>query len=367
MPILTIECYNRRTADRIDELLRDMTDDVVRLASGEYCLADDAQWVESARGYYHTDDCSCCDRCGDSYLADSSEEVLTEDGHRYCCEDCAERDDYIYCDAAGGWVTAEEAAEYASDLADYSTRTPHDAHDSASEDHPWRVGLEIEKEDGRYLEGLHGSLPYGWLAKRDGSLNDDGYEIVSPALNLSRVYAPGYADRHDLATVFDQVGSALDGNTSERCGGHIHLSRYGWSGEDLAARMADRWSLLYALYAPRLRSSYAKPKKLPDTISHDRFRAINVLPDRVELRLISRVRDREQLIWRVTLLAIICAIDDRPMAEQLADDASLVRQHLAAVYSPEQIARRITLFERFAKWREIPSLPPSAEIADYIR
>ena len=44
------------------------------------------------------DDFSCCEHCGTWYYTrDNDEGIYTEDGYYYCCESCAERDDYVCC------------------------------------------------------------------------------------------------------------------------------------------------------------------------------------------------------------------------------------------------------------------------------
>lgn len=48
-----------------------------------------------------------CERCGDGFNSDDWDWIETEDGHYYCCYECAENDGYVQCEG-GYWYPEDE-------------------------------------------------------------------------------------------------------------------------------------------------------------------------------------------------------------------------------------------------------------------
>ena len=93
-----------------------------------------------------------CDRC-DTGFSEYSDYILTDDGHRYCCAECAERDGYVYTFDTNEWVY-EDNVYYDNYVQDYF----QDDYDM------------VETEDGHVYH-----TPYN--AERDGYIFTDDTEV----------------------------------------------------------------------------------------------------------------------------------------------------------------------------------------------
>lgn len=138
------------------------------------------------------------------------------------------------------------------------------------------IGMEIE------CEGINSSYGYsidkiipGWKGKRDGSL-EDGVEVVSPILTNSE------SDTKDIYTVCKALKN-IGQESTERCGGHIHIGANYLKSKEAFANLIELWSnneeiffLLSNKEGEITRESvatYAPPlsKKIKEEIDSNRF------------------------------------------------------------------------------------------------
>lgn len=163
------------------------------------------------------------------------------------------------------------------------------------------VGLEIEKEDQEILESLEISeflarCPQ-WKKERDGSLDcDSGYELISPMMQLNvpeimrHVKNSGTLVRH------------INADYSDDCGGHINLSDESRSAWELFDDIAGYLPLLCALYPSRVHKSFCQAKPKHRMVQeNEKYQAIKIHRDRVEIRIFPAVKNLNTLEFRLKL------------------------------------------------------------------
>jgi hypothetical protein len=210
------------------------------------------------------------------------------------------------------------------------------------------IGFEVEKEDDDVKHGINHvkfRKATGWDKERDGSLNDNGYEIVSPTYDL-------YDNRFDEDLRNDVLREHINAEYSRRCGGHIHLGAVGMRGTTFFDRIAPWLPLIYAVYVGRINGEHCKVKK-NDSIkySSDKYQSVRLFDDHIELRIPSAVSDVENLIWRRDLLRIICDnLDATPLriVGMLTDKRSKLHKHMSKVYSEARMLEKFRLYVYFA-------------------
>lgn len=214
------------------------------------------------------------------------------------------------------------------------------------------VGFEIEKEDRDVLTSVdidefENSTDGYWRKEKDGSLDEYcGYELISPTFEF------------DIPKIFKLIESNdllvqhINANYTTSCGGHIHLSEDGLSGEELFDKIKGYTPLLYALYHGRVDRNYCKGKKNDDLKSHDeKYQAIKIHHNRVEFRIISAVPTVKTLKWRCKLIEqILKSPTDDPIKAYYNVDTKFTKL-LKEVYSDEKLVelknRFITYTKRF--------------------
>jgi hypothetical protein len=211
------------------------------------------------------------------------------------------------------------------------------------------IGFEVEKEDESALKSYDAYTlleDTGWFKERDGSLDDDsGYELVSPIYDLM-------SDKlDDDIKSSPQLTELINSDYGRRCGGHIHIGN-GNSGATLFDKMSPWIPLIYSLYVGRIGGEYCKIKKNKDIKDdHDKYQAVRIFDNRIEIRIISAVPNVETLLWRRDLMRMIMNnLDWTPMKimNQLLDDKSELYALLHKQYTPSQIAVKARLYAYFA-------------------
>jgi len=210
------------------------------------------------------------------------------------------------------------------------------------------IGFEVEKEDDNVKHSINHvkfNKATGWDKERDGSLNEDGYEIVSPTYDL-------YDDRLDEDLRNDILREHINAEYSRRCGGHIHLGAVGMRGTTFFDRLAPWLPLIYAVYVGRINGEHCKVKK-NDNIKYstDKYQSVRLFDDHLELRIPSAVSDVENLVWRRDLLRIICNnLDATPLriVSMLTDKRSKLYKHMSNVYSEARMLEKFRLYVYFA-------------------
>lgn len=327
--------------DRIDQLLSAIEDE--RITADEFFNGD--YLYNRRQGYYssdkyretcggdiiHEDDASYCENCDDTLHSDDVYSVTT--GRRntqYWCEPCLDHEGYywyegerytsdalsdndlvIMCDGEVRHIDyaywSERYQEYRYESDDEYVRGYHDSDICQSpvtftKAPQYYVGLEIEKEDMDVLtsiciEDFEDMCP-DWRKEHDGSLDSSsGYELVSPPLEL----CPDKILEHISAnqTLVDHINAEY----SSRCGGHIHLSEEGLDGKSLFKKIKGYVPLLHAMYPNRVEQRYCKAKSCDDLVrGYEKHQSVNVMNDRIEIRIFSAVRDMTNMHWRLRLL-----------------------------------------------------------------
>lgn len=210
------------------------------------------------------------------------------------------------------------------------------------------IGFEVEKEDYDVKHSINHVKflkSTGWDKERDGSLNEDGYEIISPTYDL-------YDDRLDEDLRNDVLRQHINAEYSRRCGGHIHLGAVGMRGTTFFDRIAPWLPLIYAVYVGRINGEHCKVKK-NDNIKHssDKYQSVRLFDDHIELRIPSAVSDVENLLWRRDLLRIICDnLDATPLriVGMLNDKRSKLYKHMSKVYNESRMLEKFRLYVYFA-------------------
>ncbi len=214
-----------------------------------------------------------------------------------------------------------------------------------------RFGYEAEKEDykgKKVAEAYQGYqselLPYDFRAERDGSLGYNGFELISPVYNLN--------DDKYLDHLRDPVLSFLmHSDTTFRCGGHITISVKDWTPEDYGEKAAQILPLLYALYPKRAKTSgYSQFYNKDDF--RQRYNAINISADKMEIRLFAGIKTVKQLTWRVKLLRILFKIDVdkgyQAVYQSLLDMSCPLAKHIHLIYK-KKYGEKIMLTHAYHK------------------
>lgn len=221
-----------------------------------------------------------------------------------------------------------------------------------SRNSPLLTGWEIEKEDFQVKCSIRhrdftAELP-NFRKERDGSLNDDsGFEFITPPLELSAKGIEKYLKARPVAVA--HINAAY----SAKCGGHVHISRAGKSGLELFEEIRGYLPLLYALFPGRAdgnNSHYCRAKSARDLISdREKYQAVNILNNRIEIRIFGAVKGLENLVWRAGLLQKIFAAPCNNVAEFYSVHLPGLICHLRKVYStPEMLEKLIKRIEKYA-------------------
>ena len=253
---------------------------------------------------------------------------LVREGLNFCCESCFER-----------YNSRPES------LMPYYSENPN--MDTASTQHPYRIGVEVEKCDSHWMENrpVTTAKRAGWICVSDGSLNDYGFELVSPCWNLKRL-------DHVIENIMSM--EIIDAECDSSCGGHITVSKRGLTGEEFADEMSDFIPLLFAMYPKRLRCNWSagqKKKQLYE--SCEKYIAIRTKPQSVEFRIFPRIKHREQLINRLKFVAWGMKVDERrTVASELEDPKSWIVKYLSQFYDEQRLKDKKEMYYAFLRWYE---------------
>jgi len=293
------------------------SDDFVITGDGDVLDRDDAFWCEGNEEYYHNDDMvrayegrnemwysqSYVDNNGDfAYFDGDYYDDCARDRHDIVYvedTDCWDyRDNVYYHDEDGYYSYPDNREEYVRGYHNGSYRSMY-----FSKRPKYKIGFEIEKEDEDVrnsidIDTFEDVTDYKWRKEKDGSLCDDsGYELISPTFefNINKIF------EHIESN--DELVKHINAKHTKSCGGHIHLSEEGLSGNDLFEKIKGYTPLFYALYYGRVDKNYCRGKKNDDLQNdNEKYQAIKIHHDRVEFRIISAVPSVNTLKWRSKLL-----------------------------------------------------------------
>lgn len=232
-------------------------DDTVAIRSHVFCSEDCAnefgyyrcdhcgQWVTNMRYIENTCEYICigcyvigeyfrCDHC-DGYFSEDALGLCNE-SHTYCnncsddyvlCEDCREILHYSDAVEIDGNYYCSECAEdhrHGSDLYDYGYKpSPIFYGEKPNEDHQLFIGVELEVDDGEDANYLCGELEdYEEIyCKHDGSLGDEGVEIVSHPCTLDY-----HMHSLEWAGIMEEcIANNYASHNAGTCGLHTHVNR----------------------------------------------------------------------------------------------------------------------------------------------
>lgn len=232
-----------------------------------------------------------------------------------CCGETYAFDGYIVCDDCGHVMSEyyvrydEHSGEYYCDgcysshcCGDRSRVHPYHTFNSQCEKlgtcagfppvfSLWHVGFEVEKTDINGSDSEGDEVPETTLfagVETDGSC---GVEAISHIIPL-------HDDCLDnLVSLAKEASEILDAPTSNKCGGHINLSRAG--GIDIN-RLRPYLAPFYALYKRRLGNGYCSGNKsIDEKAPREKYSVINLKSGGVvEFRLPSAVTSSKAFIFR---------------------------------------------------------------------
>lgn len=225
-----------------------------------------------------------------------------------------------------------------------SARRHHDASKLSDPSVEWCVGWEVEKEDREVRIKacrLQCALGGGWIAERDGSLDPEiGVEFVSPVYDLM--------DSKTQIADFERLEWVMNASKTNKCGGHITISRRGMSSNKLLEKLTPYIPMLFALYEGRLAGNYSGVQT-KDEIENSTRRAIYLKSSCVEIRVPSAVGTIEDIKWRLKLIRWIAKSIDAnkhthysQVAEAMFDDTKL-NKLLSVFYNIDKLRRKQSL------------------------
>jgi hypothetical protein len=336
------------------------SDEYVMTCDGDVIDVNDSFYCEGIDEYVHTDDISRVfegrDECyysnvyihkscyvffeGDYYdddALDRNDIVYVEDRDEYDYRDNVyyhEEDGYYYSYPEESYVRGYHNGSYQS--LDFDGKSKY------------KIGYEIEKEDRDVrnsidIDDFESETDDLWRKEKDGSLDDEsGYELISPTFefNIDKIF------EHIESN--DTLVKHINAKYSTSCGGHIHLSEDGLTGEQLFDKVKGYTPLFYALYYGRVDRNYAKGKSNEDLKNdNEKYQAIKIHSDRVEFRIISAVPNVNTLKWRSKLLMMIIKNPTDDVIRAYYNVDTKFTKLLKQTYSDEKLAE---LKERFVKF-----------------
>jgi hypothetical protein len=186
-------------------------------------------------------------------------------------------------------------------------------------------GVEIEKEDEEVLKSItigdFKSNHKDWRKEADGSLNEDGFELISPIFPLDIPYFVDYIKNNPVLL------NHISAKSSNRCGGHVNISASFLTPDQLFEHIQWYVPLLYALYPNRKSISYCQSKSI-DSIKVDKrkYGAVYIKSECVEIRIFSAIKNLHQLEFRLRLIELMCTnpvSDFAHMRQVIADNYAL--------------------------------------------
>lgn len=340
-------------------------DDYVVDYGGNVISIDDAFYCTGRHAYFHTDDTVAVriGRGNEEYYSlhyaqgnfwEYEDNFYSDEGLNYWeltrvedSDDIYHVDNVYYNEGDGCYYTEpQNREEYVRGYHNGDYRTYDFDTKTKSK---YSIGYEIEKEDIDVLESINiedfeNETENKWRKERDGSLTDEGYELISPTfeLNISRIF------KHIRGN--DTLVKHINASVSTRCGGHIHLSEEGLSGEELFDKLKGYVPLFYALYYGRVNKNYCKGKSNRDLKNeNEKYQAIKIHHNRIEFRIISAVTSVDTLEWRTKLIMMMLKHPTHDIIQAYYNVDTRFTSLLRKVYSPERLLELKDRFIQFTR------------------
>lgn len=337
------------------------SEDYIVTNDGDVIHIDDSFYCDGLDEYVHMDDTVRVyvgrdeELCSRSYARDNYSYF---DGDYYD-DDAMQRHDIVWIEDLSHYgyrddnYYHEDEGEYRSYPEESYTRGYHNGSyqtldfDNKSK---YKIGYEIEKEDEDVrnsidIEDFENDTDDLWRKEKDGSLDSEsGYELISPTFefNIDKIF------EHIESNC--QLVAHIDANTSTSCGGHIHLSEGGLSGEELFDKIKGYTPLFYALYYGRVNKTFCKGKNNRDLQNeNEKYQAIKIHHDRVEFRIISAVPNVKTLKWRSKLLMMILQNPTNDIIKAYYNVDTKFTKLLKQTYSDDRLLELKNRFVKFTK------------------
>ena len=215
------------------------------------------------------------------------------------------------------------------------------------------IGLEIEKVDENLVQvgdAWEILANTGWSKECDGSLGQNGFEMVSPTLPLFKT--------EKIKEVCEPVLEWINSGSNVKCGGHITISKSDLTSRELLKSFKQFVPIIYALYPQRLNNTYCAAKVWKRLFSYNEKYQSFYMKDgnytkggMVEIRVPNRVRNIEVLLWRVQLIQYLikekCNLNQ--FAQKIGCTESWLYKHFAVQYSHEKIGEKLQLIDKYSK------------------
>lgn len=322
----------------------------------DYTIVTDTEgltYLESKGLWFDSSQLKTCECCGKQYLTQEERHHVSvwsdEKGENvnFCSEVCLKD---------GGYVkTPNGDIEYAPEVGQrvkghYKSST---FVSETSEEHPYLIGLEIEKEDQPSFDKMYCSddglkSPKGWLYVHDGSLKDNcGLELVSHGYNLTK-------EKKVMIEAIDSCSDFINGTSSSRCGGHISVSEHGKSSSELLRELRPLVCFMLALFPNRMRNSKINKMNYDQCNMQEvnnKYKPVTVNANgRVEFRMISRVKSVNSLKRRIEVIQWF--LENKPTFKQTKESmkSGFLKDVMSAVYGTESWDEKVSVFDKISLW-----------------
>ncbi len=212
------------------------------------------------------------------------------------------------------------------------------------------IGFEIEKNE------LHrSSIKEYALFKGFETDSSCGYEAITHILPL----LPPCKWRNKIFNLMVQAKMIIEDDYSpsnNTCGGHITIGVKGMTGSELAQKLNKYMGIIFAIYRKRLSNSYCYGNPLASygqemglTYSNDRYSAMLIKANTIELRLPNRITSVKQMMLRYELMYLLVdtAINKPTMSSNKFNE--LVKPVISKMYydEPKKVEFIMWLGEQF--------------------
>lgn len=294
------------------------------------------------------------------WVHDSEIEEYTHcvsNGRYYHDDDAAEAHGCIYDDVEDEWVTQDVYdSRYNEDgfSDDHNTRSYHHFPRRSRQDENhcgFSIGFEVEKEDREVKVEICADNLYddfGWCKEQDGSIDTkSGFEAVSPVYSL-------FGKQLDLDLKNCDLQRLINADyNAESCGGHINISSDNFTKEELFEGISAFFPLLYSIYENRINGSYcAAKKKHKMADGRDKYSAIYIRENRVEIRIFPAIKNIDNLIWRRDLIRIMVKninATELQVFKMMMNKKSKLYKHLNRVMTADKIHNKCVKFLEYSK------------------
>lgn len=211
----------------------------------------------------------------------------------------------------------------------------------------YKIGLEVEKEDLYQLEKEYPEdLFYctNWIKEEDGSLNEDGFELVSPVFPFD--IEKNIFEQEIIINSINEVSDYINAEFTESCGGHINISCKNLTSRDLLFKISGYIPLLYSIYEKRVKNTFSEAKQLKlynDRKLAFRLKELGVL----EIRIFPAVKNVNNLLWRIELIRLFIKYSTnqyKVALHNISNPKHEIHQHLLKVFNKEQLLQKCKLF-----------------------